>query len=816
MEQLPQSTLPILTIRDSVLFPGAYMRIAVGRESSLRLVQDSLWDAFHRSLDSAQIKPVLLGVFTEHGLKENHTLGQVGTVARIIQLQRSRSNQTFDYSMLIQALARVSIVEVTQTDPFLEATVQLEKDTFDGKTNVPLQQLISQVSSGLSLGKSMQLIAPRVQNDPNIASKLSVWLDMLAAHIQASAAEKQMVLNAINVIHRLELLWAMLQHHKGKGAGQRLTIKPQPMTAAAALRDTDDNAKANDDDDDVRSLEKKILALKPHLSDETFHMAIREHRRLKRMNANQPEHHVILTYLEFFCALPWANADTDAESISSSSSPSLDLSAVQAQLNKDHYGMQKVKSRLVEYMAVRNLTVHNPKTRTKGLILCLVGPPGVGKTSLAQSIATATNRTLQRLALGGVSDESEIRGHRKTYIGAMPGNVLVALQRAGVSNPLIVLDEIDKLGVKGHSANNAVAHALLEVLDPHQNDSFKDHYLNVPFDLSRVMFVATANSLDTIPRPLLDRMEIVHIEGYTTVEKLAIAEQYIVPRQVTDHGLTAAPLEFTTDALEYVISHYTREAGVRDLQRKIGSICRHVAVQVVNGQSPVEVIGVEMVQDVLGQETVRNDVALRAGVPGVSTGLAWSSAGGSILFVEASAVTSTSSREASAPLPIQLTLTGTLGECMKESAQLAVTWLKVHLPALHPVDFTAVNEFHVHFPEGATPKDGPSAGVAIVCALVSVVTQLVVPVDLAMTGEITLRGVVLPVGGITQKVHAAARAGISRVLLPLANRKDGDLVHASVPSVELIYVQTIADVLQIVFGLPTQSKDDAKIRRDRS
>ncbi|RHY31416.1 hypothetical protein DYB32_003507 [Aphanomyces invadans] len=805
MEQLPQSTLPILTIRDSVLFPGAYMRIAVGRESSLRLVQDALWDAFHRSLDSTQMKPVLVGVFTEHGVKDNHTLGQIGTVARIVQLQRSRSNQSFDYSMLLQALARVSIVELTQSDPFLEATVQLEKDTYDGKTKVPLQQLISQVSAGLSLGKSMQLIAPRFQNDPNIGSKLSVWLDMLAAHIQASAAEKQMVLNAVNVIHRMELLWALLQHHKGKTG--RLTIKSQPMTAAAALRDAEnDGLKGNDDDDDVRSLEKKIIALQPHLAGDTFQMAVREHRRLKRMNANQPEHHVILQYLEFFCSLPWANTDDES---SPSTSTSLDLTAVQTQLNKDHYGMQKVKSRLVEYMAVRNLTTHNPKARAKGLILCLVGPPGVGKTSLAQSIATATRRTLQRLALGGVSDESEIRGHRKTYIGAMPGNVLMALHRAKVSNPLIVLDEIDKLGVKGHSANNAVAHALLEVLDPQQNDTFKDHYLNVPFDLSRVMFVATANSLDTIPRPLLDRMEIVQIEGYTTMEKLAIAEQYIVPRQVQDHGLTA-PLEFTTDALQYVIAHYTREAGVRDLQRKVGSICRHVAVQVVNGETPAEMVSVDMVKEVLGQETVRNEVALRAGVPGVSTGLAWSSIGGSILFVEASAVLKSwnnspcddRTHAGSSSSPLGLTLTGTLGDCMKESAQLAVTWLKVHLPSLHPVDLAKVSEFHIHFPEGATPKDE-------LFWLCQVVTQRVVPVDLAMTGEITLRGVVLPVGGITQKVHAAARAGISRVLLPLANKKDGDDVQATLPSIELIYVHTIADVLRVVFNLPLSDSDEA-------
>ncbi|KAF0682857.1 Aste57867_25044 [Aphanomyces stellatus] len=793
METLAQSTLPILTIRDSVLFPGAYMRIAVGRESSLRLVQESLWDDFHRSLEDSQVMPVLLGVFTEHGVKDKYALGQVGTVARIIQLQRSRSNQTFEYSMLIQALARISLVEVLQAEPFITAKVQLEKDTYDGKPKLPLKQLISQVTSGLALGKSMQLIVPRFQDDPQIARKLSVWLDMLAAHIQAPPAEKQMVLNAVNVIHRLELLWAMLQH-------QKKTIKPQAMTAAAASAlqhaPHDDGVS---EDDEIRALEKKIHALKPHLSDETFLMVQREHKRLKRMNANQPEHHVILQYLDFFCALPWVPPAEHAP---------LDLATVQAQLNKDHYGMQKVKSRLVEYMAVRNLTMHQ-RTRTKGLILCLVGPPGVGKTSLAQSIATAMNRTLQRLALGGVSDESEIRGHRKTYIGAMPGNVLLALRRAQVSNPLVVLDEIDKLGVKGYN-NNAVANALLEVLDPQQNDTFKDHYLNVPFDLSHVMFVATANSLDTIPRPLLDRMEIVHIEGYTGAEKLAIAEQYIVPRQIQDHGLTA-PLEFTPDALKYMIGHYTQEAGVRDLQRKIGSICRHIAVQVVNDDAPAETITVDLVQQILGKETVHNDVALRAGIPGVSTGLAWSTVGGSILFVEASVVKDMDAPPSSSEM--KLTLTGTLGDCMKESAQLAVTWLKVHLPVLAQIDLKQVSEFHIHFPEGATPKDGPSAGIAIVSALVSVVTDRVVPIDLAMTGEITLRGVVLPVGGITQKVHAAARAGIKRVLLPLGNKKDGDLVAPSVPCVEIIYVQTIVDVLRVVFGLG--AADEANVVSSR-
>ncbi|EQC34581.1 hypothetical protein SDRG_07906 [Saprolegnia diclina VS20] len=773
---------PVLAIRDAVLFPGAYLRVSVGRESSLRLVQETLWKSFHASLEAAAIAPVHVGVFTEHA----DTLGATGTLARVVQLQRARTFRKnaheYEYSMLLHGLSRIRIAETHQTAPFILATLDKVDDTYDTNGDVrPLRDLIKHVTATFAVSKRMQL--PRLSDDDDRAlAKISAWIDMLSAHVQGSLQQKQALLDEADIGTRLDLLVAMAQGANSNSRALTLFRKtPASPTSLTNARE-DNNHSGNDEDgDEMDGLAKKLAALDASLAPATAKVLSRELARLKRMSPQQPEYHVIQNYLEFMLDLPWTSPPP----------PALDMATVQATLDADHYGMTKAKTRLVEFMAVRQL-----QDAGKGLILCLVGPPGVGKTSLAQSMATATGRPLARLALGGVADETEVRGHRKTYVGAMPGSLLSALRRAQSAHALVVLDEIDKLSSRTASTSS-VSHALLEVLDPHQNHAFTDHYANVPFDLSRILFVATANSVETIPRPLLDRMEVLHLDGYTLEEKVAIATTYIWPRQLTQHGLTDKAFALDDDVLSFVIQSHTREAGVRDLERKMGAICRHLAVLVVQQQPLPSSLSIDFVSGILGPDTVHDEVALRTGVHGVATGLAWTPSGGAILFVEATALPRTSSSSSASSIGLQLT--GALGDVMKESAQLALTWLRVYLES--STALRSIGEFHIHFPHGATPKDGPSAGIAIVSALVSVVTKRLVPVDMAMTGEITLRGVVLPVGGVPQKLQAAKRAGIARVLLPAANRADGDEWGPKL-GLAITYVSDLDDVLATVFGLP--------------
>jgi ATP-dependent Lon protease len=617
---------------------------------------------------------------------------------------------------------------------------------------------------------------------------------------------------------------------------------------------------------DIKLLEKKIKALElKEINPIANKIVMREFRRLLKMSSSQPEYSLLFNYLEFFVDLPWKKSSKDT----------MDIVKVQNQLDQDHFGLDKVKKRIIEYIAVKSLQ-QSTNASIKGPILCFVGPPGVGKTSLGKSIALATNRKFERVSLGGVHDESEIRGHRKTYIGAMPGSILNAIRLAESHNPVILLDEIDKLGQD--SFRGDPCSALLEVLDPQQNHTFKDHYLNTPFDLSKVFFIATANSLSSIPAPLLDRMEIIQMTGYSLEQKVEIAKKYLIPRQIKENGLTAQVpvLDLSVEALQYIVQSYTREAGVRQLERQLATICRHFAVQIVQNQNQTQVnqktilLSKETIRDILGPEKIYNELALRQFYPGIATGMSWSTMGGSILFVEVSCtfikqdehtthtqLVTTQQQQSGNPL---LQLTGQLGDVMKESAQLAISWVRangslIQIPVIPVISSSSIqnqmhqmeqmnlsqslancSNVHIHFPEGAISKDGPSAGIAIVCALISALTGICVPIDLAMTGEITLRGVILPVGGIREKVLAAIRAGIQRVLLPIGNQKDAQELleefHQAAATVsttskinttgstkkkkkmEILFVKDLKQVLEIVFGMKMAYKNYQKEQVD--
>jgi ATP-dependent Lon protease len=533
---------------------------------------------------------------------------------------------------------------------------------------------------------------------------------------------------------------------------------------------------------EVEELEKKIAEAK--MPPEVEEQARRELRRLERMPEGAAEYSLIRTWLEWLAELPWSKESGGA----------IDIDAARHVLDEDHYGLEKVKRRIVEYLAVRKL---NPQGR--GPILCFVGPPGVGKTSLGQSIARATGRPFVRVSLGGVHDEAEIRGHRRTYVGALPGNIIQAIRRAGTLDPVMMLDEIDKMGrgIQGDPSS-----ALLEVLDPAQNSTFRDNYLGVPFDLSKVMFITTANMLDTIPGPLRDRMEVVQLSGYTDAEKLQIARRYLVPRQLAENGLKPEQAEITDDALRRVIRDYTREAGVRNLEREIGALLRHDAVRIATGETDHVRIDADDVPAILGPPRFEAEIAQRTSVPGVATGLAWTPVGGDILFIEATRV----------PGSGRLILTGQLGDVMKESAQAALSLVKSKHRALgvQPQDFEK-SDIHVHVPAGAIPKDGPSAGVAMFTALASLLTRRVVRADTAMTGEISLRGLVLPVGGIKEKVLAAMHAGLRRVMLPARNRRDwDDIPEEARDALEFIWLERVDDALAAALEAPLPAERQAE------
>jgi ATP-dependent Lon protease len=764
------SELPILALRNTVLFPGVVLPITVGRDTSLKLVKDAF--AGDR----------LIGVVAQRDVETEdpspEDLYDHGTVATILKLLKMPDGTK---SIVIQGKRRVEVGEYTQTEPYFRAHVapmQTQDEADEEADEVELDARIRSIK---------ELAVDIVHKSPNLPSEAAFAIQniesptflihFIASNLQIDVEEKQELLETVPLVERADLVMEHLQRElqvldiseeirsrvkTDVDNQQREFLLRQQMKA---IQDELGEAEGNQAEvDELRErLEEKEL---PETVRET---AEKELQKMARTNPASPDYAVTRNYLDWILDLPWLDYSDDQ----------LDINKSEEVLDADHYGLEQVKRRILEYLAVLKL-----KGDMDAPILCFYGPPGVGKTSLGKSIARAVGREFVRMSLGGVRDEAEIRGHRRTYVGAMPGRVLKGLKKAGINNPVFMLDEVDKLGSDFRGDPSS---ALLEVLDPEQNDAFNDHYLELDYDLSKVMFIATANYLDRIPGPLRDRMEIIEITGYTQAEKLEIAKRYLVPRQRERNGLKEDQLAIEDEALALVIDGYTRESGVRQLEREIGSIARGVAKKVAVGESEGETVGADDVKTYLKGRRFFSDVAERTEVPGVATGLAWTPVGGDILFIEASVSRGTG----------RMVLTGQLGDVMKESAQAAFSYVKANAERLGiPYDAFRYWDLHVHVPAGAVPKDGPSAGVAMLSALISIYTQRRVRHSVAMTGEITLRGMVLPVGGIKEKVLAAKRAGIETVMLPEKNRKDIDEIESdAIEGLNVIYLTRMEDAL---------------------
>ena len=780
--------LPVLPLRDTVLFPNSFMPLAVARESSVRLIEEAI--AHDR----------LVGVFTqlEPGTEDptQDDLYPIGTATHIHKMFKLPDGTL---RLIVQGQVRLQLDEVLETQPYIRARVHQADELTSDDDNLEIDALQRNIKNTFQqvvslsplLSDDLQALASNITEPGKLADFIASGLTT----IQTST--KQEVLGTLDVRERMETLNRTLikelevlelgskiqsevQSEVGKSQREYL-LREQMKAIQKELGETDDQAK------EIEELREKIEAV--GMPESVQKEALRELDRLSRMPVAAAEYTVSRTYLDWLVALPW---DVRTEEV-------IDLARNKQVLDDDHSGLEKAKDRILEYLAVRKL---NPKV--KGPILCFVGPPGVGKTSLAKSIARSLERKFVRVSLGGMRDEAEIRGHRRTYIGALPGQIIQGLRRVESKNPVFILDEIDKLGAdfRGDPAS-----ALLEVLDPEQNNTFRDHYLDVPFDLSEVLFITTANVLDPIAPPLRDRMEVLELVGYTEEEKLQIATEHLVARQVENHGLTAEKITFTDDALRAVIRGYTREAGVRNLEREIGALCRKVARRHAEGTDEAITIAPETVTELLGVPRFEDEeVAERTKNPGVALGLAWTPAGGEVLFVEATRM----------PGKGSLTLTGHLGDVMKESARAALSWFRGQT-ATYGVDaeFYQNAELHVHVPSGAIPKDGPSAGVTMATAMASELTGRPVRGDVAMTGEITLSGHVLPVGGIKEKVLAARRHGVFEIILPKQNEKHviEDLSEELRRDLKLHFVSTIAEVLELALqpaaARPTSDVADA-------
>ncbi len=762
--------LPVLPSKDVVLFPHMVVPWIVEPPNLVRMIDDAL--ATDRTIavvsvdgpvESDEDIPVKL-----------HKMGTMGLILRMAKNEQGHAR------LVVQGITRVRIKEITATKPYIKAKVESVQDKV--AKGMALEAMVVNIRQAFS--KVLDL-------SPNLPGELrsiimsiedpGVLADVVISHLNVSSAQKQEILDELDVMKRLKKALRILS--------EQIEILELGHKIQSQVRDQVDKSQreyflreqlkaikkelgeSEEESNEVEELREKLKA--KELPEEARKEAERELERLSKMHPSSSEYTVARTYLDWILELPWNESTEDI----------LDLERAEKILNEDHYDLEKIKRRIVEFLAVRKL-----KPDAKGSILCFVGPPGTGKTSLGRSIARAIGRKFHRIALGGVRDEAEIRGHRRTYIGAMPGRIIQGLRKVGVNNPVMMLDEIDKLGTdfRGDPAS-----ALLEVLDPEQNSRFTDHYLGVEFDLSKIIFIATANVLETIPAPLLDRMEVLELSGYTLEDKIMIAKKYLIPRQLEAHGLTKKQLSIEKRALVRIISEYTREAGVRNLERQIGSICRAVAKKVATGHEGKIVVKVRNLEEYLGKPRYYPEVAERTSVPGVATGLAWTPTGGDILFIEATRM----------PGSGKLTLTGQLGDVMKESAQTALSYVKSKACQLGiPEELFKTEDVHVHVPAGAIPKDGPSAGITIAVALVSLFQEKSVRPDIAMTGEITLRGLVLPVGGIKEKVLAAHRAGIKEIILPKRNAVDLDELPKEIrDQLKFHLVSRVDEVIRIAF-----------------
>ncbi|NOZ55169.1 MAG: endopeptidase La [Calditrichaeota bacterium] len=774
--------VPILPLRDTVIYPFMVTPLVVARPKSVQLINDVV------------VGDRILGLVAQKQAEiEDPTpddIYQYGTVATVLKMLKFPDGSL---RVLVQGMRRIQIVKVTQTEPYFKAIVR------------PLEEIVEPSTELDALANTVSSLFQRVVNmSPHLPDELSVaamntpdpgrLADLVASNLTLPTEEKQALLEELNVKKRLEKLVVHLnrllevlemsskiqdQVQSELSKSQREYFLREQLKAIQKELGMEDERTA-----EIKELREKIKQAK--MPEEAEKEALRELDRLAKMPPGAAEYTVARTYLDWLVSLPWSVSTED----------NLDIKRAKKILDEDHYDLERVKERILEFLAVRKL-----KQDMKGPILAFVGPPGVGKTSLGRSIARALGRKFVRISLGGVRDEAEIRGHRRTYIGALPGRIIRGLRTAGSNNPVFMLDEVDKLGADFRGDPSS---ALLEVLDPEQNNSFTDHYLDVPFDLSKVMFICTANVLDTIPPALRDRMEVLELPGYTEEEKLAIAFRYLIPRQLEQHGLTAENLRFQKRAVRRIIREYTREAGLRNLEREIANVCRKVAKKIALEGPTAEVLTYAKVPEYLGPPRYYYEIAERTSEPGVATGLAWTPSGGDILFVEATRM----------PGSKQLILTGQLGDVMRESAQAALSWVRSHALDLRIDErFFDRYDIHVHVPAGAIPKDGPSAGVTIVTALVSLLTGRPVRSDLAMTGEITLRGKVLPVGGIKEKVLAAHRAGIRTVVLPKRNKKDLEEVPKEVlEDIEFHYVDRVEQVLRVAFA-KKKSKRKAASRK---
>ncbi|MBW2260378.1 MAG: endopeptidase La [Deltaproteobacteria bacterium] len=764
-----EERLPILPLRNSVLFPHAIVPIDVGRAKSVKLIEEL-------SKQESQV----LGVLSQRdpetsdpAWNEMYPVGTVARVLKVIKLDRG------GYRVVIHGIVRFSTVRTVTTDPYHQAVIQRLQDS--QSRDIEIDALLG------SIFDTLEQVVALLPNFPrDIVERLhsskdpSLICDLVAANIPISVEERQNILEMLDIKPRLRLtlqflmrqlevlkvkkeISSMVQEEMGKS--QREYFLRQQMKAIR-----DELGESEEDEDDLEELRQKITDA--GLPEEVDKVARKQLSRLKQMQPSSAEYTVVRIYLDWLLELPWTHATQDH----------LNVAEARKILEEDHYNLKKVQKRILEYLAVRKL-----KEDKKGPILCFVGPPGVGKTSLGKSIARAMGRNFMRISLGGVRDEAEIRGHRRTYVGALPGRIIQCMKKAGSINPVFMLDEVDKLGTDFRGDPSS---ALLEVLDPEQNDSFSDHYVEVPYDLSRVLFIGTANVQDTIPPPLLDRMEVIEIPGYTREEKKKIARQFLIPKQLEEHGLHDYRFEWTEGALDLVVDSYTRESGVRNLEREIASICRHIAVLVAEDGKIPETVDEALVEKVLGPVKYYSEVAEMKGEPGVATGLAWTPTGGDILFIEATKMLGKA----------KLNLTGQLGDVMKESAQAALSYVHANAKELGFDDEVfEKNEFHIHVPAGAIPKDGPSAGITMYVAIASLLMGRSVRPDVAMTGEITLRGMVLQVGGIKEKVLAAHRAGIKRIVMPKRNEKDLQEIPKEIrEEMSFSFIKHMSDVLEFV------------------